>query len=339
MVTTMEFQDYYKILNVSRDAPQKDIKRAYRKLARKYHPDINKEKDAEEKFKQIGEANEVLKNPEKRKLYDSYGKDWQQTGGQQPPHRSNQGQGQSPGQEDFSRAFHFDAKDGFDDGSGFREYFENLFGGNSNGRSTHSDYDFDIPGQSHEAEITVSLADVYSGATRDITFQIYESDSRGQVQPVTRTLRVKVPKGVTNGGTIRLAGQGEKATGQGAPGDLLLRINIASDPRFKVKGHDLISVVSVSPWEAALGCKVSVQTLDGTVTLSIPKGSQNGRKLRLRGKGIPNRRGAPGDIFVELEIRIPDDLTIEEEEIFKEMLKKSKFNPREHHCQRAKEHV
>jgi curved DNA-binding protein len=339
MVTIMEFQDYYKILNVSRDASQKDIKRAYRKLARKYHPDVNKEKDAEERFKKIGEANEVLKNPGKRKLYDSYGKDWQQAGDHQQPHWSNRGPGQKPGQEDSSRAFHSGANDGFDDGSGFREYFENLFGGDSTGRRTYSDYGFDMPGQSHEAEITVSLADVYSGATKDLSFQTYESDSSGQVQPVTRTLRVKVPKGVTNGATIRLAGQGEKAVGQGTPGDLLLRVNIASDPRFRVKGHDLISVVAVSPWEAALGSKVPVYTLDGTVTLSIPKGSQNGRKLRLRGKGIPNRKGAQGDIIVELEIRIPDDITIEEEKIFKEMLQKSKFNPRDHHCQRAKEHV
>jgi curved DNA-binding protein len=190
-----------------------------------------------------------------------------------------------------------------------------------------------MPGSSQEAELTVSLADVYHGATKAISLQTYEADARGQVRPVTRTLQVKIPPGVTDGAVIRLAGQGEKGVGEA--GDLLLRIRIAPDPRFRVEGHDLHTSVAVSPWEAALGAKIPVRMVDGTASLSIPKSSQNGKKLRLRGKGLPKRDGGAGDIFVELELRMPDHLTQEEERLLSEIARKSSFNPRARHSQRA----
>lgn len=329
----MEFQDYYKILGVKKDASQADIQRAYRKLARKLHPDVNKDKDAEEKFKKINEANEVLKDPEKRKLYDAYGKNWQQGGGQQQPHWRGR-ESQRPEAEGFSRSFRFGSDGTFEETAEFSDFFNSLFGDRSSGRQRPR-HDDDMPGRSQEAEITVSLADVYHGATKAISLQTYEADSYGQVRPVAKTLQVKIPKGVTDGAVIRLSGQGEKGTGRGVAGDLLLRIHIAPDPRFKVEGHDLYTVIAVSPWEAVLGAKIPVQTVDGTVTLAIPKRSQNGKKLRLRGKGIPTRSGPPGDIIVELEIKIPHHMSHEEEQLFRELSEKSPFDPRGKNSQRA----
>ena len=334
----MEFQDYYKTLGVSKSASQEDIQRAYRKLARKYHPDVNKEKNAEEKFKKINEANEVLKDPEKRKLYNTYGENWQYGEGQQP-HWHDQDFTSGKRHAGFSKTFHFGGGRGsHEQTSGFSDFFNNLFGGGRFADQKEHYYEYDMPGRSHEAEITVSLSDVYHGATKAISFQTYETDSNGQVRPATKKLQVKIPKGVTNGAVIRLAGQGEKGVGHGAKGDLLLRINVSPDPRFKIVGHDLHTVIAVSPWEAALGTKIPVKTVDGNVTLSIPKGSQNGKKLRVRGKGIPKRKGAAGDIIVQLEIRMPDHLTKDEEGLLKELSLKSKFNPRDKNFQRAGSH-
>lgn len=333
----MAFQDYYKILGISKDASQKEIQRAYRKLARKYHPDVNKGKTAEEKFIQINEANEVLKDPEKRRLYDTYGKDWQQTVSQ-PPHWHKQGFWHGTGREGSSQTFHFGGNNEFRNTDGFSDFFESFFGGGGANSYTRANYDFDMPGRSQEAEISISLADVCHGASKTISFQTYEADGSDQMRPVTRTLNVKIPKGISNGAVLRLAGQGDRGIGQGASGDLLLKVNLAPDPRFQVDGHNLHTIVPISPWEAALGGKVKVQTVDGAVTLSIPRGSQNGDKLRIRGKGIPKRNGAAGDIIVQLEIRMPDRLTHEEEQLLRALSAKSKFNPRDKHYQRAGNH-
>ena len=326
----MEFQDYYKILGVKKDASQEEIQRAYRKLARKYHPDVNKDKDAEEKFKMINEANEVLKDPEKRTLYDAYGRNWQQ-GAEQPKWQYRE-YTRRPREEGFSRTFRFGGDGTFQESSNFSDFFNSLFGEGYAGRRQRQ-YDHHMPGSSQEAELTVSLADVYSGATKAISLQTYEADARGQVRPVTRTLQVKIPPGVTDGAVIRLAGQGER--GMNEAGDLLLRIRIAPDPRFRVEGHDLYTSVAVSPWEVALGAKIPVKMVAGTASLTIPKGSQNGKKLRLRGKGLPKRDGGSGDIIVELEVRMPDHLTRDEERLFSELAKNSSFNPRAGHSQRA----
>ena len=335
----MEFQDYYKILGVSKNASRDEIQRAYRKLARKYHPDVNKDKGAEERFKKINEANEVLKDPEKRKLYDAYGQGWQR-GGQQQQFWQNQHFSRKSGTKEQTRTFRFSNDGSFGESSGFSDFFNSLFGHEfSRGQKENSFYSDDIPGQSHEAELTVSLLDVCRGTTKTISFQTYEADNSGQIRPVTKTLQVKIPKGVTDGGIIRLAGQGQKSADFDAPGDLLLCVNIAPDSRFKINGYDLLTVVAISPWEAALGTKIPIQTVDNIVSLTVPKGSQNGKKLRLRGQGIPRREGTPGDIIIELEVKMPEHLTNEEEQLFKELSEKSEFNPREKYYQRAGSYV
>lgn len=331
VITLMEFQDYYKILGVKKDASREEVQRAYRKLARKFHPDVNKDKDAEEKFKKINEAKEVLQDPEKRKLYDAYGENWQQ-GGQQPNWQNREHTGR-PGEEGFSRTFRFGSDGSFEESAGFSDFFNSLFGDQFAGRQRQH-YGNEMPGRSQEAELTVSLADVFHGATKAISLQTYEADGQGRVRPITRTLQVKIPQGVTDGAVIRLSGQGEKGY-SGEAGDLLLRIHIAPNRYFRIDGHDLHTSVAVSPWEAALGAKIPVRMIDGTVTLAIPKGSQNGKRLRLRGKGLPKRGGGAGDILVELEVRVPDHLTEEEERLFMEISRKSSFNPRDKHSQRA----
>ena len=333
----MEFQDYYKILGVKRDAGADEVQRAYRKLARKYHPDVNKEESAEDTFKRINEAYEVLKDPEKRKLYDTYGKDWQQgvfhqqagtAGGFRP----------SGGPDGFSQSFRYSTGEGFEQSADFSDFFKSFFGGGFRG-DQGVNFGYQQPGRSHEAEITVSLRDVYHGASRAISLQHYETDAGGQVRPVTKTLNVKIPKGITDGSVIRLAGQGEQGAGGGAAGDLLLRITINTDPRFTVNGRDLYTKVAISPWEAALGTRVTVQTVEGSVNLTVPKGSQNGRRLRLRGKGIPGRNGDPGDLTVELEIRMPTKLSDEERRLFTELAETSRFNPRDTQPQRGTSHA
>ncbi|MBU0673177.1 MAG: DnaJ domain-containing protein [Proteobacteria bacterium] len=329
----MQFQDYYKILGVARDASPEDVQRAYRKLARKHHPDVNKDKDAEAQFKRINEANAVLKDPEKRKLYDTYGSDWQQ-GGVHPPPEGNGGFEENHRQSGFSRGFRFDGGGDFADSNDFSDFFNNLFGRGFQEHTSRS-AGFDMPGRTQEAELAVTLAEAYHGTTKALTLQSDEGDGLGEVRPVSKTLHVKIPKGVTNGSVIRLAGQGEKGHGQGVGGDLLLRINIAPDDRFKVHGHDLSTVVAVSPWEAALGSRIPVRTLDGTVTLAVPSGTQNHKKFRLRGKGIPKRSGGSGDIFVEIEVRVPERLSGDEERLLKELAEKSPFNPRDKFQQRA----
>ncbi len=329
----MKARNYYEILGVAQDASEDEIQRAYRKLARKFHPDVSKDKDAERKFKELSEAREVLKDPEKRKLYDTYGANWQQLRDQ--PHRQyrydNKKKTDSSG---YSRSFHFSGDD-FNQSADFDDIFENLFGQGGAGPGRYQNPKHDAEGRTKEAEITVSLNEVFHGSTRTLTLQSYGLSEAGRMQPVTRKLQVKIPKGITDGGVIRLAGQGEPGSGRGGAGDLLLRIRIAADQRFKVDGHDLYTIVAVSPWEAVLGISIPVQTMDGTVNLSVPKGSQNGSKLRLRGKGLPTPNGAAGDIIVELEVRLPEHITAEEERLFQEMAKISKFSPRSKKVQRA----
>jgi curved DNA-binding protein len=279
---------------------------------------------------------EVLKDKEKRKLYDTYGQNWQQAAsGQQQYQEHYAGQGGSGGYgNNYQRTYSFHQGDGDGDQFDFDDFISNIFrqgGVRGGGRTVR---DFQAPGQEREAEITVSLADVYYGATKNITMQSYGLDDHGGMQQQGRTLQVKIPKGITDGSVIRLAGQGEKGRGGGSDGDLLIKINVAPDPRFGLDGHDLYTTVAVSPWEAALGAKVAVQTMEGSVTLTVPKGSQNGRKMRLRGKGLPKRREGAGDLFVELDVRLPKNLSDTEERLLRELAEKSSFNPRDHYHQR-----
>lgn len=319
------FQDYYQTLGVNRTASQDEIRRAYRKLARKYHPDVNKAKDAEEKFKQANEAYEVLKDPEKRKLYDKLGANWKAGQEFRPP----------PGWEDVR--FEFGGAPGaeeFDPGGGFSDFFEMLFGGRratvrgggAGGRAAKAAWS--MPGQDHEAEITVRLEDSYYGATRTITLQGQEVDEQGRLRPTSHTYEVHIPAGVTDGSRIRLAGKGGPGIGGGSPGDLFLKVRIEPHPRFRVDGYDLQVSVPVTPWEAALGATVEVPVIEGTANLKIPPGIQSGQKLRLRGKGLPRRDDGRGDLFAVVKIVVPKTLTERERELFAEMARVSGFNPR-----------
>jgi curved DNA-binding protein len=330
----VKFQDYYKTLGVSRTASQDEISKAYRKLARKFHPDVNKDPNAEEKFKQIGEAYAVLKDPETRRRYDQLGADW----------RSGQDFTPPPGWQNV----HFDfggggpGAAGFDfgehDAGGFSEFFRSIFGGGRGGvrtgfrtagRGSTVQPQWAARGQDHEAEITVTLDDAYHGAKKRVAFEVTETDARGQLKQSTKSYEVTIPKGITDGGRIRLAGQGGKAMGAAKAGDLYLRVRIAPHPVFRMRDHDLECDLPVTPWEAALGSKVMVPTLDGPVTMTLPPGTSSGKRMRLRGKGLP-RRGSNenGDLYAEVKIVVPETLPKKERELFEELSKVSKFNPR-----------
>ncbi len=334
----IQYKDYYESLGVSRNASQDEIQRAYRQLARKYHPDVNKSKEAEAKFKEASEAYEVLKDPEKRKRYDALGANWKSGQAFTPP----------PGYENFrfefggsgagGKGFHFSP-------DGFSDFFEAVFGNGrfgatgsrpnfgaagSGARSRGGRFGFDprspgsTGGQNLEAEITVSLHDAYHGATRQLSLQ---DPATGQ----TKTLEVKIPAGIVSGSKIRLKGQGTTDETAGSGGDLILRVHIGHHPRFEVHGRNLHVTVPITPWEAALGAKVPVPTLAGDVTLTVPPGASSGQKLRLRGKGLPHRDHPDrhGDLLVHLKMVVPKDLSDEERELFERLAEKSGFNPRD----------
>ncbi|HYF48646.1 MAG TPA: DnaJ C-terminal domain-containing protein, partial [Planctomycetota bacterium] len=311
--------DYYSILGVQRTASQDEIKAAYRKLARQYHPDVNKAKDAEEKFKELSEAYEVLRDPEKRKQYDLLGSNWRNGQDFQPP----------PGWEPFG-------KRGGGGASDFSDFFESIFGGlgAGGGFSHFGDYDYrgrrsrDVAGEDQEARVRIPLEDAYHGAERNITLNIRGSDEYGTPTRDSRTLKVRIPPGVTNGQRIRLAGQGGAGRGKGHAGDLYLVVELEPHPKFRVGGRDLFMDLPIAPWEAALGTTIVVPTLGGDVHLTIPAGASSGQKLRLRGKGLPHRE-APGDLYAEIRIVSPKSLTKKEREAWEELQKISKFDPRE----------
>jgi curved DNA-binding protein len=326
----IKFQDYYETLGVSRDASQEEIQKAYRKLARKYHPDVNKDKGAEEKFKKLNEANEVLKDPQKRKQYDALGANWKAGQEFRPP----------PGWD----GGHFAGGGGhaqqFDMG-GFSDFFEAFFGNVGAGRSGSSrSFNFDLGDQggfggmpeekpqSSEAMLTISLEDAYHGATKEISLESIEYDRSGQPRSQIKSYRVKIPVGTTEGSIIRMTGQGAK-TPQGKAADLLLKIKIAAHPYFRVSGHDVTTDLRLSPWEAALGAKVSVHTLDGEIKLNVPPGTQGGQRLRLKGKGLKSSGKDAGDMYAEVKILVPEKLSTTERELLEKLARVSEFNPRE----------
>ena len=325
----MEFKDYYAILGVDRGASKDEIKRAYRKLARKYHPDLNKAPDAEEKFKEIQEAYEVLSDEEKRKAYDALGPNWK--AGQQfrPP----------PGWEEqfgFARggAGHGAESFGFGDGSGFSDFFETLFGAMGRGGGGFRTFRFStggagmrVKGEDVHARLTIDLADAYTGAERTITLQVPEQQPDGTVQTKTKTLTVRIPKGVREGQHIRLKGQGAPGLNGGPPGDLYLEVSFRPDARFRVEERDVYVDLPVAPWEAALGAKVTVPLPAGAVEMKIPAGSQCGRKLRLKGKGLPG--STPGDLYVVLKVMLPPADTAEAKRFYEDMQRRfATFDPR-----------
>ncbi len=304
----MEYHDYYKVLGVSRTATGDEIKKAYRQLARKFHPDKNKAKDAEAKFKEINEANEVLSDPTKRQAYDSLGANWKAGSQFTPP----------PGWEfNFARGGRggfSGPPPGFGRGGGggaFSDFFSSLFGGAAGGGFTAEDFGgaFSETAQDTRAKVAISLEDSYHGATRTMSL----SDGR--------QLQVRIPKGVTQGQNIRLAEQGAGG------GDLLLEVEFSEHPHFRAKGRDILCTVRVAPWEAALGGKVPVPTLGGSVELTLKPGAHGGQKLRLKGRGLPGT--PPGDQIITLQIAIPPASTDEDRQYYEEMAKRfASFDPR-----------
>lgn len=312
----MQYKDYYQTLGVDRTASKDDIKRAYRKLARKYHPDVSKEKDAEARFKEVGEAYEVLQDPEKRAAYDQLGPNWKAGQDFRPP-------------PDWAQGFEF-RNDGFDGAGGaqFSDFFESLFGrgfgfggaGRSGGAHAR--------GEDSHAKVLIDLDDAYHGASRAITLTTTEPGADGHPRMKKRTLNVRIPKGVRQGQRIRLAGQGTAGAGHGKPGDLYLEIEFRPHPYYRVEGRDVFLDLPVAPWEAVLGATVTAPTPGGTVELKIPAGSAADRKLRLKGRGIPGE--PPGDFYAVLKIALPPADTEVAKAVYRDMAKALKFNPREH---------
>lgn len=307
------FQDYYEALEVPRTASAEEIRSAYRKLARKYHPDVNKEPGAEDRFKQISEAYEVLRDEEKRARYDQLGANWKT--GQDVSGASGFGEG-------------FRTGDGFGDvrvdfGSGdFSDFFEGFFGSRgarrgARGATGRAGFDgFSMRGGDQEAVLELTLEEAATGGKRRISL----GDGRD--------FEVEIPRGVRDGQRIRLAGQGSDGAGGGPSGDLYLRVRIKSHPRFRVEGRDLYVDLPIAPWEAALGAEVPVPTLSGSVTLKVPAGSSTGRRLRLRGQGLPSPDGSAGDLYAVLAVHVPKRLTKKERELFEQLAEVSKFDPR-----------
>jgi curved DNA-binding protein len=316
----VQYKDYYETLGVPRTASAEELKKSFRKLARQYHPDVAKDKKkAEEKFKEINEAYEVLSDPAKRKKYDELGANWKSGANFRPPsgweHFSG-GQtfrGRDAGGEDFETHF---------GGTGFSDFFEQLFGSRMRGgaggfgRSPNfAEEDFAERGRDVEGDIMVTLEEAARGSIRSVSVR---HGSR------TETHQVKIPAGVTEGQRLRIAGRGEHGSGGGAAGDLYLRVRLAKHPDFEVEDHNLIHEAELAPWEAALGAEISVPTLTGRVNIKIPAGTQSGQKLRVRGRGLP----PSGDLLVVTQIAVPARVTDAEKKLWEQLGRESKFKPR-----------
>lgn len=322
----VKFKDYYETLEVPRGASADEIKKAYRRLARKYHPDVSKAAGAETRFKEVSEAYEVLGDPEKRKRYDELGPNWQAGQEFRPP----------PGWENMRYEFRGAPRGGFDprEMGGFSDFFESIFGGGfrqaarGGGAGMWEDEGgWAERGEDQEATLTISLEEAYRGARKTVSLQAAGPDARGRVQRRTRTYEVRIPAGTHDGARIRLAGQGGTAEDGGTPGDLYLRVQVAPDPRFKLSGRDLETEVPVTPWEATLGARITVPTLDGQASVQIPPGSESGHRLRLRGKGLPHG-ATPGDLLATLKIVVPKRVSAKEKELLEELARVSTFRPR-----------
>lgn len=330
----VKYRDYYEILGVKRTAGQDEIQRGYRKLARKFHPDVNKASNAEDKFKEINEAYEVLKDPEKRKLYDQLGSNWQAGQDFRPPpgwQPQDFGGRRAGG---YQTEFHWS---GGDPGAGgFSDFFESLFGGmgfrQPRGGASPGGYArggaLRQPGADQESSIRISLEDAFHGGTKSIVLQSRTVNPQGQMDVSEKRYDVKIPPGILPHQKIRLSGQGAEGTGGGPRGHLYLRVEIEPHPVFSLNGRDLTMELAVSPWEAVLGADVRVSTLSGGIDLKIPAGAQGGQKLRLRGKGMPNPKEAPGDLYVIIALRVPTHPSEKELALFEELKKTSDFDPR-----------
>lgn len=320
------YKDYYRILGVDRKASRKDIHASFRKLARKYHPDANKSPDAEGRFKEINEAHEVLHNPEKRKRYDALGANWKNGQNFTPP----------PGWENIRMHFgggpsgmggmEFDLG-----GSDTSDFFDMLFGGsgfrgfNSMGFEPRGGMGGARP-RPRETDITITLEEAFLGTKKRVALESIEYGPDGRPQRRVNTLDVSIPQGVKKGTRIRLCGKNESSCP--TEGDIYLRVHISNHPVFEVDGHDLSMELPVAPWEAVLGGKVRIGTLDGHATVTVPKGSKNGQRLRLRGQGLHDRKGGRGDLYARIRIEVPRTVTDRERELFEELAETSSFDPR-----------
>jgi curved DNA-binding protein len=314
----VEFKDYYKVMGVARDATEAQIKQAYRKLARKFHPDVSKEPDAEARFKEVGEAYEVLRSPEKRAAYDQLGS------------------GPRPGQDfrpppDFGTGFEFSGAGPSEGAGDYSDFFESLFGRARAGASRGRRFD-PGHGEDHHAKVLLDLEASLEGGSRSLTLRVPEIDSEGRVSARERVLNVRVPKGILAGQTIRLAGQGAPPLGEGQgeakgkPGDLYIEVEFQPHPLYRVEGRDLYVDLPVAPWEAALGATVKTPTPGGVVDLKIPPGAQAGTKLRLRGRGIP--ASPPGDLYAVLQIALPKATDDKGKAAYRALAEAMPFNPR-----------
>jgi curved DNA-binding protein len=314
----MEFKDYYQTLGVTRDATADDIKKAFRKLARKYHPDVSKERNADERMKEVNEAYAVLSDPEKRAAYDQLGRGYQ------------------PGQEfhpppDWDAGFEFSGH-GFSphEAGDFSDFFAELFGrmGGGRGGFRGRGADFRAHGEDHHAKVLLDIEDAFHGATRQISLRVPKTDAEGRLTLETRALTVRIPKGIREGQTIRLAGQGGPGLGGTPAGDLLLEVQFRPHPRYRTEGRDLHLGLPVAPWEAALGAVIPVEMPDGGLKVRIPAGAQSGQSLRVRGKGIPGT--PPGDLLIEVRVVLPAADSPKARELYETMARELAFDPRQH---------
>jgi len=307
----MQFKDYYQTLGVSRDASADEIKKAFRKLARKYHPDVSKEKDAEARMKDVNEAYTVLSDPEKRAAYDRLGRSWQSGQEFRPP----------PG---WDAPFEFSTR-GFTPGeeADFSDFFSELFGrmGGMQGRARPAGR-----GEDHHARVLLDIEDAFGGVSRQVSLRVPAVDASGRVSYRERTLNVRIPKGVYAGQVIRLAGQGAPGAGGSAAGDLLLEVEFRPHPRYRADGRDLLLTVPLAPWEAALGAVVPVRLPGGEVRVRVPEGAQGGAQLRLRGKGIPG--DPPGDALLDLRVVLPPADSPRARQLYETMARELHFDPR-----------
>jgi curved DNA-binding protein len=330
-----EFKDYYQVLGVPPKATDEEIKKAFRALARKYHPDVAKDKKtAEEKFKAVNEANEVLSNPESRKKYDQLGANWK-TGAHSRPAPGQTGSrtpGRSGGSEENDFQF---------EGTGFSDFFEQFFGGRASRSRGASPFDYNgdgdgpydpaeqaspmLRGQDIQGDILITLDEVLKGAMRAISVRRRNART-GQEE--TETYQVRIPTGVQAGQSIRVSGKGGEGVGGGTAGDIYLRVRYAQHPDWRVRGADLMGDLELAPWEAVLGATVPVRTLEGTVSVKVAAGTQQGHLLRVRGKGLPIGPSKRGDLYVEVSIQVPPRIGKEEERLWKELASESKFDPR-----------
>jgi curved DNA-binding protein len=329
----MEYRDYYQIMGVARTATADEIKKAYRRLARKFHPDVSKEKDAEKKFKEVQEAYDVLKDPEKRAAYDQLGSDYKS--GQQfrpPPDWGSGFEFRGGPRQGRAHARGGASQEEFEEAEGFSDFFSSLFGarGGFSGGAGAGGNPFGGAGaraaRDHHARVDIDLEEAYAGTTRTLELKRPDLKPDGSLDLKTHTVRVTIPAGVTDGQLIRLAGQGEQSTNGGKPGDLYLEVHMKPNQLYQLEGRDVTLTLPITPWESALGATVTVPTLGGGVEMRIPPNSQSGQKMRLRGRGLPGQ--TPGDQYIQLKIVVPPADTPEAKAVFEEMKQKLNFNPR-----------